>query len=321
MSAKVCVVGSFMMDMVASAPRRPMTGETVIGTEFATYLGGKGFNQAIAAARAGASTTFVGRLGDDDYGRAFREALRADGVDDTAVVTDANQGTGVGLPILEPDGQNSIVVVPRANWSVDVAYIRQHADVIADADVVLLQLELPLAAIAEACRCARSANTRVILNPAPFAPIEDLRGLVDVLVPNEIELLGLAGLDSVGARPSEEAAEGAFVAARKAQELWSADVIATLGAAGSIVLPKGHDAIGVPSVEVTAIDTIGAGDTFCGYLAQSLAAGGSLVEAARVANTAAAMAVTRRGAADSAPQGDEVTRYRAHSSEQVRTTS
>lgn len=316
MSAKVCVVGSFMMDLVASAPRRPATGETVIGTDFSTYLGGKGFNQAIAAARAGADTALIGRLGDDDFGHAFRSALRTDGVNDTAVVTDPDLGTGVGLPILEPDGQNSIVVVPRANSAVDAAQIQAHAEIIAEADVLLLQLELPVPAIAEACRQAQDANTLVVLNPAPYTLADNLRGLVDVLVPNEVELLALAELNA-----DHDAVNEFAVAAEKAQQTWSADVVATLGAAGSIVSKRNEAATMVPPMRVTAIDTIGAGDTFCGYLAEALASGASLAEAARVASVAAALAVTRRGAADSSPSRPEVDAHTAYSPESVTTRS
>jgi ribokinase len=297
MSAAVCVVGSFMMDLVASAARRPQPGETVVGSEFGMYLGGKGFNQAIAAARAGARTSLIGRLGDDEFGRSFGKAIRDAGIDDTGVVADPELGTGVGLPVLEPDGQNSIIIVPRANSAVDAAQIRDHADLIAEADVLLVQLELPLPAILEASTIAKRAGTKVVLNPAPFAPVGELSALVDVLVPNEVELYAFAELNG---QASVE------VAARRVHAAWGADVVATLGARGALIVGADPQPVPVPSRPVVAVDTIGAGDTFCAYLAAGLGDGASLVEAAGWANGAAALAVTRRGGADSAPFRDEV---------------
>ena len=300
MSARVCVVGSFMMDLVASAPRRPARGETVIGTEFSTFLGGKGFNQAVAAARAGAETVFVGRLGDDDFGEAFRKALRAEGIDDSAVATDSVEGTGVGLPVLEPGGQNSIIVIPRANGAVEPEHIREHAGAIERADVVLVQLELPLPAVVEAARVARRSGTRVILNPAPYTGIAELRGLVDVLVPNEVELAAISG----GHRPGE-----LEMAARRVRADWGCNVVATLGEHGAVLVGRAGDVARIEPHRVDAVDTIGAGDTFCGYLARSLASGTPIGDAVRVANAAAALAVTRRGAADSAPRSHEVAEF------------
>lgn len=308
MSAKVCVVGSFMMDLVASAPRRPRRGETVIGTHFATFLGGKGFNQAVAAARAGAETTLVGRLGSDDFGQSFRASLAAEGVDDTAVATDVRVGTGVGLPVLEPDGQNSIIVVPRANWAVDAAHIREHASAIEEAEVVLLQLELPVPTIVEACRIAKAADTVVVLNPAPFTAIDDLHGLVDVIVPNEVELEAIAA----------HMGDDLEAMARSVRAQWGAAVVATLGGDGVLVAAEPNQVVALPARSVGVIDTIGAGDTFCGYFAEALASGASVVDAAQRANAAAAIAVTRRGAADSSPHRGEVDDYVKDSSERQR---
>lgn len=305
--SKVCVVGSFMMDLVASAPRRPKSGETVIGSDFATFVGGKGFNQAVAAARAGAETTMLGRLGNDDFGRTFRAAMAEEGVDSSAVATDDNHGTGVGLPVLEPDGQNSIIVVPRANWAVTPGHIRENSAVVEDADVVLLQLELPVPTIVEASKIARAAGTFVVLNPAPFTPIDDLRGLVDVIVPNEVELAAIA----VGAGSSALASVASAVYSD-----WNADLVATLGSDGVMVVTNGGRIDQFPAHYVEAVDTIGAGDTFCGYLAEALASGASLPDAARRANAAAAISVTRRGAGNSAPRPQEVDDLIAHSSDQ-----
>lgn len=315
----VGVVGSFMMDLVASAPRRPGPGETVVGTDFATYLGGKGFNQAVAAARAGARTAMIGRVGADEYGDAFRAALRDEGVDGTGVVADPYRGTGVGLPVVEPGGQNSIIVVPRANAAVDPAQVRAGRRLIEAADVLLLQLELPVAAAVEASRIAHRAGTLVVLNPAPYAPaVDELREYVDVLVPNEVELQALAG----GGDPASQAPDGlpggplggpagVEAAADLVRKRWSTDLVATLGPAGVLVLAVGGAPIRLPARPVAAVDTVGAGDTFCAHLAVGLAGGVSLTEAARRATYAAALTVTRPGGADSAPYRAEVEAFLA----------
>lgn len=297
MSASVCVVGSFMMDLVAYAPRRPNAGETLIGTGFSEAPGGKGFNQAVAAARAGATTSMVGAVGDDAMGEQFRAMLAAEGIDARAVVVRPAAGTGVGLPLVEPDGQNSIVVVPRANLEVDSVQIVQAAPVISVADVLLLQLELAVETTVAAAEFARGLGVKVVLNPAPAQPLPDgLLECVDVIVPNEGELASLVG------GPDTDAAAGA----RRLRDRWDVDVVVTLGEKGALVVPRDGDEVLVEGRLVKAVDTVGAGDVFCGYLAAGLAAGRSLVEAARIANAAAAIAVTRTGSAASAPTRDEV---------------
>jgi ribokinase len=289
---RVCVVGSFMMDLLIRAPRRPQPGETVIGTSFQRILGGKGYNQALAAARAGASTTMIGRLGDDEYGREFLAGLAGEGVGATGVVVDPVHGTGVGAPVVEDSGENSIVVVPRANGALTAADIDAAADLIAEADVLLLQLELPPSTAAAAARVARRTDTRVILNPAPASGAHpELRGLVDVLVPNEHEartLLGEAAVDAV-----------------RLAHLWACDVVVTTGGAGCVVA-NGSEPIAIPTFPVESIDTVGAGDAFCGALAAWLAGGSDLADALPYANAAGAIAVTRPGAGPSMPRRDEI---------------
>ena len=167
MRPEVCVVGSFMMDLVVRAPRRPAVGETLVGDSFEMFLGGKGFNQAIAAARAGARTAMVGRVGGDDFGKCFLEALERDGIDAAFVTRDETLGTGVGLPLVEPSGANSIVIVPRANHRQDAGDVRAAKPAIESARVVLLQLELSAPVALEAARIARAAGRTVVLNPAP----------------------------------------------------------------------------------------------------------------------------------------------------------
>ena len=298
MNGDVCVIGSFMMDLVTSAPRRPMPGETLVGTDFQMRLGGKGFNQAVAAARAGARTSMVGLLGGDDFGSAFRLSLSAEGVDDTWVGVHTAAGTGVGLPVVEPNGQNSIIIVPRANTQVGEAHVEAARDAIASADVLLLQLELPLASAITAARAAHEAGTFVLLNPAPVAVLPDeLLESVDLLVPNEVELGALVG-HVVGGDGCEEA--------RALRDRWDTDVVVTLGSRGVIVVGRERAPVHLAAHPVAAVDTVGAGDTFCGYLGAGLAAGDDLVESALRANAAAAISVTRHGSATSAPTMDEV---------------
>lgn len=300
--ADVCVVGSFMMDLVVRAPRRPNPGETLFGHGFEQFRGGKGFNQAVAAARAGARTAMVGRLGDDAWGADFRAALAREGIDDAHVATDAQVGTGVGMPLVEDDGANSIVVVPRANLEVQPADL-SGADVIARSKVVLLQLELQLPTVVAAARAAHAAGATVILNPAPAQrDLSAFTGLVDIVVPNQAEATLLTGIDCDG--PDLEPAVAAAQALRGSTGARS--VVLTLGAGGALVVDGDADPLHLPTHAVDCVDTVGAGDAFCGAFAAALASRQSLLEAARRGVAAGALAVTRAGAEPSMPTAAEV---------------
>jgi ribokinase len=284
-----------MMDLVSRSDRLPGPGETVLGTSFETVVGGKGFNQAVAAARSGASVSFVGRVGADPYGAAFLAQLAAEGIDAAGVVIDAAVGTGVGLPRVDAAGQNSIVVVPRANMAMTPDDIDVAADLIEGASVVLLQLEIPLACVARAAELARRAGALVLLNPAPaaagfFVP-------ADVVIPNESEAAALSGLP-LGTDDAELAAAVRYAV--------GADrVVLTVGERGVVVV--GPDGVSAESGHaVDCIDTVGAGDAFCGALAARLAAGASFDEAVRFGNAAGALAVTRPGGAPAMPSSAEV---------------
>src|SRR5512141_424272 len=194
-SPAIVVVGSFNMDLVVRTPRRPVRGETVMGSEFGMFPGGKGFNQAIAAARLGARVTMAGRVGSDHFGDLFLNALRAEGVCSQAVMRDPVVGTGVGLPVIGEDGDNAIVVVPRANMAMTATDVDAVTAEIASADALLLQLEVPQAVSRRAAEIACNAGTLVVLNPAPAAPLADeFVALADVLVPNEFEAQALTGI-------------------------------------------------------------------------------------------------------------------------------
>jgi ribokinase len=289
-----------MMDLVVHAPQRPERGETVLGTSFNTFLGGKGFNQAVAAARAGASTDMVGRVGDDAFGRQFLTALDREGIGAANVQVDPDAGTGVGMPLVEPSGENSIVVVPQANHKMTVADVRAGAEVIESAVVLLVQLELPHEVVLEAARLAHRAGALVVVNPAPA--VHDLTaftGLIDYLVPNQAEAARLSG------EPA-----GAAVAARALQRTTGArGVVLTLGSAGVAVFEAEDGAAEfIERHAVVCIDSVGAGDAFCGTMAACLARGATLLEAARYGNAAGALAVTRHGAEPSMPRQAEVER-------------
>jgi len=297
--SEVCVVGSFMMDLSLRAPRRPGPGETVIGTEFSISPGGKGFNQAVAAARCGVSTAMVGSLGDDDFGRTFRAAMAAEGIDSRGVRTVAGVGTGVGVPLVEDDGQNSIVVVPRANHSMTVADLAAAAAVIRSAKVLLLQMELPVDVVVEAARLGRQSGAFVVLNPAPaVSGLAPFAGLVDCVVPNESEAGLLTGLSWDGEGPA--AAVGSILV-----DSGAGAVVLTLGERGAYWSRPGH-AGQVDAHPAECIDSVGAGDAFCGALAARMAQGASLEEAVRFGNAAGALAVTRAGAAPAMPTRQEI---------------
>ena len=290
----VCVLGSFMKDLVASAERRPLPGETLHGTGFAEFLGGKGVNQAIAAARMGARTAIVGTIGDDRYGQEFLELLKRDGVDTDWVVRHPELGTGVGLPLVLPDGSNSIIIVSRANAAITAADIDAAAGVLTSSAVLSVQLELPVEASRAALQLASAAGVTTILTPAPVGPVDaSLASFVDILVPNEVEAAALTGLDC-------DDSQVPLIARRLADSWDLSGCVITLGARGAFVLADGVEVL-VPAHPVATVDSVGAGDAFCGSLAASLAAGAGLVDAVRLANAAGALSTTINGAAASAP--------------------
>jgi ribokinase len=282
----IALVGSINLDIVVGVDRHPAPGETVLGDDRQELPGGKGANQAVAAARLGAEVAFVGRVGDDDAGRRLRDSLAAEGVDVTHVRVDADASTGVALIAVDRAGENTIVVSSGANARVSAADVEAARDVLANAAVTLVQHEVPEDAVAAAIT---AAGGTVVLNPAPARPIV---APVDVLVPNRGELETLAGR----AGDPVELARG-LEAARA--------VVVTLGSEGAVVVEGAHvERISAPEVE--AVDTTGAGDAFCGALAQALDAGADLVEAARWAVRAAATSVTKPGAQGGLPRRADV---------------
>lgn len=302
MMARITVVGSLNMDLVTRAHKIPAPGETVIGGDLATFPGGKGANQAVAAARLGAAVAMVGRVGSDAFGAQLVDTLQADGIDTRYVLPTADTASGVALIVVDDDGQNSIVVASGANGRVTPQDVAQAEAAIAQADVLLLQLEVPLDAVLHAARIAAARNVRIILNPAPARPLpDDLLRLVDVLIPNESETATLTGL------PVGTQAEQRDAAARLLQA-GVGSVILTLGERGCLLMQDG-DARHFPAVPVAqVVDTTAAGDAFVGGLATALAQGRPVEEAIAWGSAAGALAVTRKGAQPSLPTLAELQR-------------
>ncbi|MEO8538743.1 MAG: ribokinase [bacterium] len=295
MPPRIVVVGSLMMDLVVRAPRLPLVGESLLSHSFQTSPGGKGANQAIAAARMGASVAMVGRIGRDRFGEILRMKLEEAGVDASNVSVDPEIGTGVAVPIVLDSGENAIFAVPQANMTLGVAEIEAARRLIEAADTLMLNFEVGMDAVDAAARIASSAGVPILLNPAPIAPYSPLLpALARVLVANEVEAAALV---------PEFAGDHALELKNLLR--MSPRVLITLGADGLI----GGDVEGtfsLPAFPVTAVDSVGAGDAFCGALAVRLAEGCGLQEAARFASAAGALAVTKPGAQASLPLRSEV---------------
>jgi ribokinase len=288
------------MDLVARAPRLPHPGETLAGRTFAQVAGGKGGNQAVAAARLGAQVSMLGCVGADANGAQLRAGLEAEGIDCAAVET-GREATGVALIIVDDASQNAIVIVAGSNGEVTPDTIARHEAVLAAADVVICQLETPLDTVQAALTTARRLGKTVILNPAPATgplPAEWLP-LIDYLIPNELEAATLTGLP-VGS-PEEAATAAAVLRAAGAR-----NVLVTLGPRGVQAALEGAAPALYDAPKVKAVDTTAAGDTFIGGFAAQLAQGASVDAAIRFAQRAAALSVTRAGAQPSIPTRAEV---------------
>jgi len=289
----VVVLGSANMDLVVRQPRRAEPGETLFGTDFSTGPGGKGLNQAIAAARAGASVRFIGAVGTDAFAERLRDRLVTDGVDVEGLRT-VPGATGIAQITVTDDGQNTIVVVPAAN--ADRAFNADDRSTVAAASHLVVQLERPIELLEVALRHARDAGVTTVLTPAPArAGLDALLDLADVLVPNEGEAMMLSGRD--------DAESAAIELSRRA-----GTVIVTLGERGALVARGGAVVRHVGARPARAVDTTAAGDTFVGVLVAWLADGRSLDDALEAAVAGAAITVTRAGAAESMPSRDEIDR-------------
>lgn len=291
MSAKIVVVGSFNMDLTTYMERLPRPGETVHGRRFVTGPGGKGMNQSVAAARLGAEVSFIGRIGQDGFGDTAMQMWQNEGINTDFVIRDAENPTGVAPIFVEDAGENIIVVALGANLALSPADVDAAADRIAEADVLIVQLEISYETSAHALKLAHEKGVKTILNPAPAGQLPaDAIAEADFITPNETELEVLYG----------KANDDLQSILREGQTL-----IMTAGSAGANWYQP--DASGnVPAFKVDVVDTTGAGDAFNGGLAVAIAEGRPLDEALRFANATAALAVTRLGTAPAMPQREEV---------------
>ena len=298
----IAVVGSLNLDLVVPVPRHPVPGQTVLGGDLAQHCGGKGGNQAVAAARLGRPVAMVGRVGADETGTVLVDALAAEGVDTRRVLRTEGVASGRALIAVDPAAENTIIVSPGANGRLSVADCEAAGATLAGARVTVLQQEVPHVANEAA---ARLAGGLVLVNPAPVRTGENpLPGRVDVLLPNRSELAALLGL-------APDALTDAEDVARAARSLRGADaVLVTLGSEGALLVEGGTSAL-IPPLRVDAVDTTAAGDCFCGALACALADGEALERAAGFAAAAAALSTTRPGAQPSLPTRDEVEAFLA----------
>jgi ribokinase len=299
MTYKVAVVGSSNIDLIMKMERLPRPGETVTEAEFAQVFGGKGANQAVAAARAGGDVTFVSCVGDDAYGGQVIENLRADGIDTRHVFPEEGVASGTALIMIDAGGENCISVAPGANYRLTPAHVDRARDVIEAASVVVAQCEIPAETLEHVIDLGARLGKRVMLNLAPARPLGDASlAKLGALAVNETEAEFLSGLPVKTDAEVEAAAEALRARGPKV-------VILTLGGKGAWVAAEGHRGL-VPGFEVKAVDTTAAGDVHCGALAVALVEGRALLEAVGFANAAAALSVTKLGAQPSAPARAEI---------------
>ncbi|MGW0532684.1 ribokinase [Streptomyces sp. NPDC003032] len=289
----IAILGSANMDLVAYVAKAPRRGETVTGREFRTVPGGKGANQAVAAARAGATVSMIGAVGSDTFGAQLRSSLEHSGVD-TDLLRTVETPTGTAHIVVDDEGGNAIVVVPGANGTVKGLTPGDEA-LIASANALLLQLEIPVKGVVAAARAARRHGVRTVLTPAPAQHLPDeLLAATDLLLPNEHEAATLTGITD------DPRAAARSLLARVPE------IVITLGSRGSLYAARGAEPVTVPAPRVTAVDTTGAGDTFAGTLAVALAEGRSVPDALTWASSAAALSVQRPGASASMPYRKEI---------------
>lgn len=300
---QVIVVGSLSQDIVVSTPRLPVKGETIRGSNFGMFAGGKGNNQAMAAGRAGAKVAMVGRVGSDSFGEMLIQTLKKNNVDASHMVQDKDAGTGIAMITVDGDGDNSIIIAQRANLNLCDKDIEKAESIMSQSKILLMQLEVPTEADAFAAKLARRHGTFVALNPAP-APVDgklpkELLENVDAIIPNQTEAELMTGIKVLDEK-------SAMVAAEELRKLGPKNIIITLGELGALLVEEGKPPVMISSYKVNAVDTTAAGDAFCGALAAAFAAGESLANAVKFGCAAGALATTKMGAEPSLPTKDEI---------------
>jgi ribokinase len=297
MSGKILVVGSLNMDLVVNAPRHPQIGETILGGRFATFPGGKGANQAVAAARMGAHVSMIGRVGRDGFGEQLLKVARQDGIDTRYISQDQGEATGIALITVDSQGRNTIVVASGANLALTPQHLHAARSAFQDAQVLVTQLENPLDTVSEAISLAAQHGLQIILNPAPAQALSpQLLAQVDYFIPNEREAMQIGASETL-----EDATQ-------KLLGMGLRNLIITLGEQGVLVINQ-DSRTHIPAYPVQALDTVAAGDAFVGAFAAGLAEGMAPEQAVRWGNAAAAISVTRPGAQPSLPLRKEVEQF------------
>jgi len=300
MSGKILVIGSANTDMIVRSRKIPAPGETVIGGELTTAAGGKGANQAVAAARAGGAVTFICKLGEDTFGKEALQGYQKEGMNLKYILRDPEKPSGVALILVDEAGENCISVAPGANATLAPREIEELEAVIAQADYLLMQLEIPLATVETAARIANRHRTKVILNPAPARSLpKTLLANIDILTPNESETELLTGI-----RPAN--VDQAIKASQALQYMGVKSILITLGKKGGFSSETKEI---IPARQVKAVDTTAAGDVFNGAMTVALSDGKEMLEAIKFANTAAALSVAKLGAQPSIPSRKEIEKF------------
>ncbi len=298
-NSKIVVIGSSNTDMVIKMERIPKPGETILGGKFNTAAGGKGANQAVAAARAGGDVVFVARVGNDMFGEQAVDGFKKENIDVKNVLTDTTEPSGVALIFVDEKGENSIAVASGANANLSVEDVQNAREEILSANVVLMQLETPIDSIRAAAKIAKEKNVKIILNPAPAQTLDDeLLSMLDILTPNETEAELLTGIE---VKDLDSAKQAGKILLDKGLKT----VIITLGSQGALLVTANETEL-IEGFKVNPIDTTAAGDTFNGTLATGLAEGKDLKNAIRFANAAGALSVTKLGAQPSAPSYEDI---------------
>jgi ribokinase len=298
----ITVIGSSNTDMIIKVPRLPKPGETVLGGKFSTSPGGKGANQAVAAARSGGNVTFVARVGDDIFGEQALKGFKEDGINTDFIIKDKDAPSGIAEIFVSEDGENSIAVALGANLNLSVYDVIAAKEAILASDILLMQLEIPLKTVQYAAKLAFDNGVRVILNPAPGQPLPiEILKTISILTPNETEAAMLTGIKIEDEGAAEDA--GRILMSKGVNK-----VIITIGKKGALILDSsGSELVG--GFKVHAIDTTAAGDIFNGALAVALAEKKNIWEAVKFGNAAAALSVTKLGAQPSAPKRKNILEF------------
>jgi ribokinase len=303
----VLILGSSNMDLNIYSKKFPKPGETVTGGEFKQYLGGKGANQAVASVRSGADTVFIGKIGTDPFGDQMITQLNDEGININYVIRDPQEPSGVAFILIDQNGENMISVAPGSNFRLNSKEIRSNAEIIRDAFVTVVQMEIPMETIQAIFAIASEGKSIKILNPAPFKPIPiELLKMVDIIIPNEGEIFKLHSLFGFQ-KSTGKGNQKIIEVSRDISSLGVPYIITTLGNKGCIIFDGNSDQIfKMPAPKVKAIDTVGAGDCFIGVFAGMLSKGETILNAVKIATVAASVAVTKKGAQASMPYFNEI---------------